>query len=49
MENIREIIDQLSLAKLEKKAIVLNQCVHESNSYGYGYGYGYRYRYGEKK
>ena len=51
MENIQEIVDQLGMAKLEKKAIVLNQCVHDSGSYGYGYGYGYgyRYRYGEKK
>ena len=53
MENIQETVDQLSMAKLEKKAIVLNQCIHDSSSYGYGYcygyGYGYRYRYGEKK
>jgi tyrosine-protein kinase Etk/Wzc len=51
MENIQETIDQLSIAKLEKKAIVLNQCVHDGSSYGYGYGYGYgyRYKYGEKK
>ena len=51
MENIQEIIDQLNIAKLEKKAIVLNHCTHDSSSYGYGYGYGYgyRYRYGEKK
>lgn len=51
MENIQETIDQFRLAKLEKMAIVLNQCVYDSSSYGYGYGYGYgyRYRYGEKK
>ena len=49
MENIQEIVNQLDIAKLEKKAIVLNQCVHDNGSYGYGYGYGYRYRYGEKK
>ena len=51
MENIQETIDQLCIAKLEKKAIVLNQCTQDgcSYGYGYGYGYGYRYRYGDKK
>lgn len=55
MENIQEAIDQISTSKLEKKAIVLNQSIHDDSSYGYGYGYGYsygyknRYRYGEKK
>lgn len=51
MENIQETIDQLNIAKLDKKAIVLNHCVHDSGTYGYGYGYGYgyRYRYGDKK
>ena len=47
MENIQEVIDQLSIAKLDKKAIVLNQCLYEGG--GYGYGYGYRYKYGDKK
>lgn len=49
MENIQETIDQLTLAKLEKKAIVLNNCVHDGSAYGYGYGYGYRYKYSDKK
>ena len=49
MEDIQEVIDQLSIAKLDKKAIVLNQCLQDGHGYGYGYGYGYRYRTDEKK
>lgn len=45
MENIQETIEQLNIAKLDKKAIVLNHCIHDSGAYGYGYGYGYGYRY----
>ena len=50
MENIQETIEQLNIAKLDKKAIVLNHCIHDSGAYGYGYGYGcgYRYRYRDK-
>ena len=40
-----ETIEQLNIAKLDKKAIVLNHCIHDSGAYGYGYGYGYGYRY----
>ena len=49
MESIQEAIDLISSSKLEKKAIVLNQCVQDDSSYGYGYGYGYSYGYGKKK
>ncbi|WP_405327025.1 polysaccharide biosynthesis tyrosine autokinase [Fibrobacter sp.] len=45
MDEIQDVIDQLSIAKLDKKAIVLNQCLQD----GLGYGYGYRYRYDEIK
>ena len=45
MDEIQDVIDQLSIAKLDKKAIVLNQCLQD----GLGYGYDYRYRYDEIK
>ncbi len=51
MEAIQEVLSQLDMAGLEKRAFVLNQCFYDGSAGSYGYYGGYKsnYKYAYKR